>query len=392
MVEKLKRPCPACGNSTGEKLYKVRMLLPETFGIDGDYDIVSCDKCGCCYGDVLSTEEDYNNYYDNHNCYGGWQANSSSSYDLDVVIRSIGQLVSKKARIVDVGFGNGKLLAGLKQDGYSNILGIDPSAKSVESLQEQGIPGKVGSIYDAELDATEKADVVIFTMVLEHLLEPKKALTAIRDNLLNKNGYLVVTWPYFDDLIADNSPLMNNFNHEHINFFSKQTADVLFGRIGFQSIAHHISLGVCKDKVLQFSNVAIYRERTIIEQHSINRDEQTKASILEYSARVSQAECNLLQRIEGVSRSEKNVVVWGVGAYLYHLMKVSALADSKIAFMVDGNPAKQGRKVFGYEIKAPKALRDFEGTVIVAAMLYSKEIKEKIASMGNSKIDVIDMY
>ena len=310
MVEKLERPCPACGNSTGEKLYKVRMLLPETFGIDGDYDIVSCDKCGCCYGDVLSTEEDYNNYYDNHNCYGGWQANSSSSYDLDVVIRSIGQLVPQKARIVDVGFGNGKLLAGLKQDGYSNILGIDPSAKSVESLQEQGVPGKVGSIYDAELDATEKADVVIFTMVLEHLLEPKKALTAIRNNLLKKDGYLVVTWPYFDDLIADNSPLMNNFNHEHINFFSKQTADVLFGRVGFQSIAHHISLGVCKGKALQLSNIAVYRGGANVERHRTDRDNQTKASILEYSARVSQAEHNLLNRIEDISRTETNVVVW----------------------------------------------------------------------------------
>ncbi len=71
MAEKTKRSCPACGNSTGEKLYRVRMLLPEKFGLDDDYDIVSCDKCGCCYGDISSTEVDYNNYYGNHNYYGG---------------------------------------------------------------------------------------------------------------------------------------------------------------------------------------------------------------------------------------------------------------------------------------------------------------------------------
>ncbi len=389
MAGEIKRPCPACGNSTGEKLYKVMMLLPEEFGLDGDYDIVSCDKCGCCYGDVSATEADYNNYYSKQNYYGGWQANSSSCYDIDVVIRSIGQLVPRTARIIDVGFGNGKLLLGLQKDGYSNLLGIDPSSRSVEALQTAGVPSKVGSIYEAKLNDSERADVVIFTMVLEHLLEPRKAIVAIRNNLLKTAGYLVVTWPYFDDLIADNSPLLNNFNHEHINFFSRKTADVLFGRSGLQNIAYHISLGVCKDRFLQLSNVAVYKEGTTEEQCKTIRDEQTKASILEYSARVSQQEQTLLECIEMLSKTERNVVVWGVGAYLYHLMKVSALADCRLAFLVDGNPAKQGQKVFGYGIKSPEALHDFAGTVIVAAMLYSKEIKEEITSMRNPKIDVI---
>ncbi len=391
MVVETKRPCPACGNSTGEKLYKVSMLLPKDFCLDGDYDIISCDKCGCCYGEVLSTEDDYNHYYSKQNYYGGWQANSSSSYDIDVVIRSIGQLIPKSAKIIDVGFGNGKLLVGLRESGYSNLLGIDPSDRSVKSLEEQGVPGWVGSIYDAALADKEKADVVIFTMVLEHLLKPEKAIMAIKNNLLKKDGYLVVTWPYFDDLFADNSPMVNNFNHEHINFFSRQTADVLFDSIGFQSISHHISLGVCKNQALQFSNVAVYGGGRTVEQHRIVRDEQTKESILEYCARVSKQEKYLLNRIEIISKSEANVVVWGVGAYFYHLMKVSVLADCRIPFMVDGNPAKQGRKVFGYEIKSPETLRDFEGTIIIAAMLYSKEIKEEIASMGNSKIEVMSL-
>ncbi len=56
MAEILKRLCPAGGNSSGEKLYKGRMILPETFDIDSDYDIVSGDNCGCCYGNVSSTE------------------------------------------------------------------------------------------------------------------------------------------------------------------------------------------------------------------------------------------------------------------------------------------------------------------------------------------------
>ena len=94
------------------------MLLPESFGLDGEYDIVSCNKCGCCYADVSAAEKDYDNYYRNHNCYGGWQANSTGKADIDVVMRSICQLANKDAKIVDVGFGNGRLLGELKKEGF----------------------------------------------------------------------------------------------------------------------------------------------------------------------------------------------------------------------------------------------------------------------------------
>ena len=89
--DKAKRPCPACGSlKGGDVLYRNRMQLPDSFGISGEYDIVSCGICGCCYANVTASEEAYDNYYRNHNIYGGWQANSSSSYDVDVLIRSIG--------------------------------------------------------------------------------------------------------------------------------------------------------------------------------------------------------------------------------------------------------------------------------------------------------------
>lgn len=385
------RPCPACGSSAGgDVIYRNRMLLPESFGLDGSYDIVSCGKCGCCYADITSSEEDYSSYYSNHNIYGGWKANSSSNHDIDVVIRSIEQLVDKDAKIIDIGFGNGELLCKLRDYGYTDLLGIDPAKKSVEELEKKGITCKVGSIYNTKGGQDKKADVVIFTAVLEHLLLPGKAVTAIRDNLLKETGYIVVTWPYFDDLIADDSPFMNNFNHEHINFFSKQTADVLFNRCGFKNIAYHISLGVNVGNVLQFSNIAVYGRSVIAKTIPVVKDERTAISIREYIKRVSSDEQKLLDKIEYVYNSKKEIVIWGVGSYFYHLMKVSLLSKCKISFLVDGNIAKQGSKVFGYEVKAPKELKVFKGVVLVTSMLYGVEIKAEIASMKNGDLEIIE--
>lgn len=385
------RPCPACGSSAGDLIYRNRMLLPENFGLDGDYDIVYCGKCGCCYADVTSSEEDYNRYYRNHNIYGGWQANSSSSHDIDVVIRSIEQLVDKDAKIIDIGFGNGKLLCKLRDYGYADLLGIDPSEKSVEELEKKGITCKVGSIYNTIGGQDQKADVVIFAMVLEHLLSPYKAIEAIRYNFLKPDGgYLIVTWPYFDDLIADSSPISNNFNHEHINYFSRHTADVLFNRCGFKNMAYHISLGVSVGDVLQFSNIAVYGRSVMAKTIPVVKDERTANSIREYINRVSSDEEVLLKRIEEVYNSKKEIVIWGVGSYFYHLMKVSFLSKCKISFLVDGNIAKQGSKVFDYEVKAPDKLKSFKGVVLVTSMLYGVEIKAEIASMKNGDLEIIE--
>jgi hypothetical protein len=57
----------------------------------------------------------------------------------------------------------------------------------------------------------------------------------------------------------DNSPILNNFNHEHINYFSVKSADWLFGRCGFTRIEKHISICFNHNDNLQFSNIVLYK-------------------------------------------------------------------------------------------------------------------------------------
>lgn len=388
-----KRICPACGNNSAEILHNISMDLPEGIRLDHSYNIVCCDTCGNCYADTSASASDYDDYYTNHNIYGnGWQYNSSGIYDFSVITNLLNTFASKNTRIFDLGCGNGKLLMHLRNDGFTDLTGIDPGKATIDNLQKNSLNGIIGSIYEKPLEDIEKADVVIFSMVLEHLLLPKDALMNIRTNYLKKNGYIIVTWPHFEDLIVDNSPILNNFNHEHINFFSVKTADILFSRVGFQRIKSHISLAVSQGSFVEFSNIVLYRETDLSSndlRSSIVKDEKLRNSISEYVNRLSRRENQKIQTISELVQSQKPIAIWGTGAYLMHLTAISDLKKCNIVSIVDNNPLKQGTSIWDYLIASPQTLLNFTGTVLVAVMLYGKEIEEQIRNMGNDQCRIV---
>lgn len=100
-------------------------------------------------------------------------------------------------RVLDVGAGQGRLVAALAAAGHS-ASGIDSSARSVELAAAAGRPvtrESVAQHEDAELDAA------VLWHVLEHVDEPAAALARIR-GWLRPDGLLLVAVPSIDSLQA----------------------------------------------------------------------------------------------------------------------------------------------------------------------------------------------
>ncbi len=389
---KTKRICPACGNNDGEAIYTIKMAIPPEIKLDDEYDIVSCNRCGCCYADTGATAEAYNDYYSNHNYYsGGLQCNGTNRYDANVICRILSQYITKDDTILDIGCGNGKLLAYIKNTGFSNVYGVDPSRESVGNLKKMGIDGAVGSIYEKPVEEIKKGKAVIFTMVLEHLLEPDKAIKNIKDYYLEKDGIVIVTWPHFEDLISDGTPVLNNFNHEHINYFSQKTADVLFDRCGFDNLQHHISTSVIIGDDIQYSNISVYQIVNENKKCEYIKDNKTKSSIIEYVNRSVKNENEMINSINDAAKNHEDVIVWGTGSFFMHLMKVSDLSKCNIISIVDNNELKHGQKYNGYTISSPESLKGFTGTIIIAVMLWGKMIREQIIDMGLLDCNIISI-
>ena len=224
-----------------------------------------------------------------------------------------------------------------------------------------------------------------------YLYEPIEAIRSLANNYLKENGSILVTWPYFEDLIIDDSAVSNNFNHEHINYFGKNQADRLFARGGFVSKDYHISIGSNSGKFVTFSNIALYEKDDKAKNFVFYKDNKTARSILEYTQRAEETEQNIINEINELAAKKENVVIWGTGAYLYHLMAVSKLQKCKLNFIVDNNKLKQGKIIYNLEVLPPETLKNFNGTVLITSTLYGLEIEKQIRSMGNNICKIIHL-
>jgi ubiquinone/menaquinone biosynthesis C-methylase UbiE len=97
--------------------------------------------------------------------------------------------------ILDLGCGEGITLEKiLSQFTGRNALGIDPSVEKVRICQEHQLPAREGSAYALDL-RDQSWDCCLFLEVIEHLLEPQKALREIH-RVLRMGGLLLVIFPH----------------------------------------------------------------------------------------------------------------------------------------------------------------------------------------------------
>lgn len=111
--------------------------------------------------------------------------------------------VNKSAAILDAGCGYGALLLLLKNEGYTNVHGIDISSEQVATAHALGLNDVVcGDLLDSGL-LQKHWDVVIMLDVIEHLRrsEALAALHAIHEALVPGGVFLART-PNVDGLMG----------------------------------------------------------------------------------------------------------------------------------------------------------------------------------------------
>ncbi len=142
---------------------------------------------------------------------------------------------------IDVGFGNGALVATAAEFGFE-VLGLDTRAEAVQRLLELGYPALQGTLE--ALESPTPVDVVSFADVLEHMPFPRKALAKAR-SLLGPRGVLLVSLPNLDSLHwrvmdrAKTNPYWGEL--EHLHNFSRQRLYSLLNDEGFEAVGYAVS-------------------------------------------------------------------------------------------------------------------------------------------------------
>jgi hypothetical protein len=266
--------------------------------------------------------------------------------------------------------------------GYKNLVGVDPSSTCVENTRNGGCHAYRGDL--AHLPAEiGRFDAVILTSVLEHVLDVKRAIAALVSVCTdNDNGRIFLEVPdaagYADYLHAP----FQDFNTEHINHFSVASLQNLMTQFGFTPVLEKRVL-VTGPSGLVFPGLEVgYERHSGHVQQPWQIDSQFRGQMERYinDSRVMMQEID--RQLQSVLASSSEVIIWGTGQLTMKLLCDTALKDAKVAAFVDGNPVNVGKTLRGVPIIRPDQLKNQTAPIILATLLHTQGIRNKIASLG----------
>ena len=145
------------------------------------------------------------------------------------------QSVSKSARIFDMGCGSGSLLKGLKEAGYTNVIGMDLSEEQVNMAHEFGVSEVVlGDAMQFFRSSEEQFDVITGMDIIEHFTKDELVeLLQLIQSKLKKGGMAIFRTPNMDAPIAT-AFAIGDFTHE--NYLNASSAEQVMLSCGFVDV------------------------------------------------------------------------------------------------------------------------------------------------------------
>ncbi len=166
---------------------------------DNQWYICKCNSCKAFFLAPDPTEKELKLAYDS-NYYGEEESKFTFSVERFIDFyrykraKKISTQISKKARVLDLGCGNGRFLKHLSSLGDFELSGIElegGSAERAAKLKEINL--KIGTLNENDY-APEYFDAVTLFHVFEHLDKPEETIKII-NTILKKDGLLVMSLP-----------------------------------------------------------------------------------------------------------------------------------------------------------------------------------------------------
>lgn len=381
-----KRSCSICKSSEVDVLHTQTFELPDGHPLAAGYDVVVCSHCGFVYADTAVTQADYDRFYAEHSKYedaktgtGGVENPFDWKRQQETALQIAEVLKDTTASVLDVGCANGGMLKALKELGYGNLCGIDPSPVCVENTRQLGVEAHQGSLF---LPFKENAyDCVILSHTLEHVQDVSSALDWI-EKRLKPGGIAYIETPdaprYVDFIYAP----LQDFNTEHINHFSLTTLRNLMAAHGFEFISGASKNLVVGVDMLYPAVFGFWKKVKLPAIRSLVKDELLREKMEEYIRHSKKMMNDIDVRIQELLSREPSIIVWGTGQLAMKLLIETSLAHANILGFVDNNPINHGKILHGIPIFSPAELRKWNAPILIATLLHHHSIAKQIRDMG----------
>ena len=275
------------------------------------------------------------------------------------------------ARVLDAGCSSGTFLRLLRERGFTETLGLDPSHQAVASaIAFNGVRAIAGSFTSPPSDMGT-FDAVALSHTLEHVANVRGAIASLHA-LLHENGFAYVEVPdakrYDRYLVAP----FHDYNTEHINHFSLDVLRQLMASSGFEEIDSGSKIIYCSPIDEYPAIFGLWRKRAQYFTHEpFVRDESLVAAAKRYVVASGERMARIDRDLREALATEPNVILWGAGQLAMKLMCDTVLAEKNVVAIVDSSPQRHGMHVGSTEIVPPIVLRDLSPYPIVIASIHS---------------------
>ena len=151
-------------------------------------------------------------------------------------LRTVLDLLKGRDRALEIGTGTGAFLERLKSDGFTQLIGIEPSSAAIAAAPAHRLPWIREGIFEEANFPPESFDLICCFMTLEHVQDPG-ALVAAAYRLLKPGGVFVgVTHDrraWLNRLLGQRSPIVDI---EHMQLFSAASARELLRHHGYSAV------------------------------------------------------------------------------------------------------------------------------------------------------------
>jgi len=339
-----KNSCPICKSSSVDPfLERAKVPVLQNFIIPnqklaknvpkGELKLVVCNDCGFIFNQTFDLLKlNYGEKYDN--------TQDISSYFYEYTTNLVRDLVFKKnvknCSIVEIGCGKGSFLRRLVEPkkwenrGYGFDLSyVGPKTDFSGRLNFER------RFYDT--DCAIDADVIICRHVIEHVPDPLKLLSTIRQSLKNSEQTQIFFETPTVDWILQNK-VIYDFFYEHCSYFNANSLATAFELAGFKV---NVVKTIFKGQYLWLEAAPSTKKQKIRKIPGITSNLTKDFSVIE-----KKIIDNWKKRICELTKKGK-VAIWGGGAKGVTFCNLIDPECKLIDSVIDLNPNKHGKYVSG---------------------------------------------
>jgi SAM-dependent methyltransferase len=389
-------PCPSCGSSETQSIFETTRV-PVSCGtlwpsrtaaqrcVTGHIHLKACPACGLVFNSAFDAElVEYNTNYENALDFSP----AFQTYLQSLVDRLVTQYNLFGKSIVEIGCGNGSFLTKLCACGANSGLGYDPSFSGDPAPAENV---RFVNGYFGEADTSRKVDFICCRHVLEHIENPLRFLTTLRQILSSRShaAKLYVEVPNGVNVLAGDGRW--DVIYPHVSYFTQASLCYLLNRAGFTVLASGTTFGEQFLFVEASIKPAVAETLETLSSRFGNTKPSLATKIYSFSEHFDASLLEWSQCLDSFTSSQKRIAFWGAGSRGVTFLNFVPGARN-IGAVVDVNPRKQGMFVAGtgQTIISPEALAHYSPeAVIVLNSAYRAEISAHLKGIGLPAVQII---